>query len=60
MTTNQAQVIVANYIQGWCNDVAPDFIEDSINGGTDQEAIDALALVGTNFDWSIEMNHIAN
>ncbi len=33
------------------NNIMPDFIEDSINGGCDDEAIEALQLVGTNFNW---------
>ncbi len=55
MTTKEAQLIVANYIQDWCNNIAPDFVEDSINGGNDDEAIEALRLVGTDFEWFVEV-----
>ena len=61
MTTSQAitiaesaaKDIIANYIQDWCENIGPDFIEDSIRGGLDDEAIAALELVGFDFDWGI-------
>jgi hypothetical protein len=61
MTTSQAiaiaqstaQDIIANYIKDWCENIAPDFIEDSIRGGVDDEVIAALDLVGFDFDWGI-------
>ena len=51
MTKSEAQQILADYFEGWCNDVAPDFMKDSIEGGLDEEAQEALRLVGMDFDW---------
>jgi len=51
MTTTEAQAIVVAYLESWANEIMPDFVEDSINGGCDAEAIQALELVGTNFNW---------
>jgi len=51
MTTTEAQAIIISYIEDWANNCMPDFIEDSIHGGCDEEAEQALELVGTNFNW---------
>lgn len=51
MTKQQAQAIIVAYAEDWANNIMPDFLEDSINGGCDDEAIEALALVGTGFNW---------
>ena len=51
MSKTEAQAIIISYLEDWANNFMPDFIEDSINGGCDDEAIEALQLVGTNFNW---------
>ncbi len=51
MTTQEAQAIIISFIEDWANNFLPDFVEDSINGGNDDEAIQALQLVGTDFNW---------
>ncbi len=51
MSKTEAQAIIISYLEDWANNFMPDFIEDSINGGCDDEAIEALRLVGTNFNW---------
>jgi len=57
MTTKEAQDCVAAYIKDWCETIGPDFIEDSIRGGIDDEAIKALSLVGTDFPWHLTINY---
>ena len=57
MTTQEAQDYIATFIKDWCETIGPDFIEDSIRGGIDDEAIEALSLVGTDFPWSITINY---
>ena len=52
MTKQQAQAIVVSYLEDWANNFLDDFVEDSIRGGCDDEAIEALDLVGTDFNWS--------
>ena len=54
MTNTEAKQIIANEITAWCNTFADDYITDSILGGDDKELQQALALVGTDFDWSVE------
>ena len=51
-----AQDIITAYMKDWCENIAPDFIEDSIRGGCDDEAIAALDLVGFDFNWDIQIN----
>lgn len=51
MTHKEAQEIIVSYLEDWANNIMPDFIEDSIRGCCDSEAIEALALVGTDFNW---------
>ncbi len=51
MTIQEAQAIIISFIEDWSNNIMPDFIEDSINGGSDEEAREALELVGTDFNW---------
>ena len=55
MTTQEAQKIVASFIEDWCINIAPDFIEDSIMGGVDEEAIQALKVVGFDFNWDLKV-----
>ena len=65
MTTSQAitiaestaKDIIANYIKDWCENISTEFIEESIRGGLDDEAIAALDLVGFDFDWNITVTH---
>ena len=57
MTTQEAQECIATFIKDWCETIGPDFIEDSIRGGIDDKAIEALSLVGTDFPWSITINY---
>ena len=57
MTTKEAQDCVAAYIKDWCENIGPDFIEDSIRDGIDDEAIEALSLVGTDFPWHVTINY---
>ena len=52
MTKQEAQEIIVAYLEDWSNNLMPDFVEDSIRGGCDDEAIQALDLVGTDFNWS--------
>ena len=51
-----AQDIITAYMKDWCENIAPDFIEDSIRGGCDDVAIAALDLVGFDFNWDIQIN----
>ena len=54
MTTSEAKSISKGYILDWC-EVSTDLIEESIRGGLDDEAIEALDLVGFDFPWSIKV-----
>ena len=55
MTTKQAQQIIKDEIGCWCSEFASDYVEDSIQGGEDTELQQALAMVGTNFEWIVEI-----
>ena len=52
MTNKEAQQILLAYIQDWVDLAATEFIEESIEGSLDEEAKEALDLVGLEFDWS--------
>lgn len=62
MTKEEAQAIIVAYMEDWANNIMPDFVEDSISNGTDDEAKEALELVGTDFEWfaSIKTDAPAN
>lgn len=55
MTTKEAQQIIKDEIACWCNEFVSDYIEESIQHGTDDELQEALALVGTDFEWFVEV-----
>ena len=56
MTKQEAQATIISYIEDWANNLMADFVEDSINGSSDDEAREALELVGTNFNWYATIN----
>lgn len=52
MTTTEAQAIIISCLEDWANTMMADFVEESILNGGDAEALQALQLVGTDFNWS--------
>ena len=55
MTELQAKELMMNFIRDWCENCAPDFMEDSIEGGISDEEIEAFRMVGFDFPWSIDV-----
>ena len=55
MTNQEAQQLITSYMEDWFNNIGPDFIEDSIRGGVDEETKTALEQVGLNFNWEVKV-----
>ena len=54
MTKEQAQQIILNELEFWTGEYVAEYVEESIRGNDDEELLQALDLVGTNFNWSCE------
>jgi len=56
MTKTEAQECVRAYLEDWFANIGPDFVQDSITGSDDSEAIEALELVGLDFNWDVKVS----